>query len=215
MDIKKIQILGPFSTGTNLLAKILRENLKEKVNIHHEGHTIFWKHTMHRHVIINAIKKHKDALFICLYKPLNNWIYSMKKYSYDIRWSKKLKDKCSFQRVEYDNIVTLHNRFYNMYIEFINNVDRVIFMNYYDIINKKIVINYISNKLSKFKLNIKQNNNILTLLNKPSKDHGDGVGSSNEAIEKKKQCINEMNKLENKIIINKYFRKDIKDYFEK
>ena len=215
MDIKKIQILGPFSTGTNLLSQILINNLEQNVIIHPEGHTLFWKHTINRRFIINSIKSNKDTLYICLYKPLNNWIYSMKKYSYDIRWNKNLKDKCSFEGVEYENIINLYNRFYNMYTEFINNVDRVIFMNYYEIINKKIVVNYISNKLSKFKLNIKKNHNIMLILNKPSKDHGNGVGSSDGAIKKKKECISEMNKEKNKLIINKYFSQIIFNFYEK
>ena len=215
MDIKKIQILGPFSTGTNLLSQILRNNLEQNVKIHPEGHTLFWKHSPHDHVIINAIKKNKDTLFICLYKPLNNWICSMKKYSYNIKWDQKLKSKCSFKQIEYESIISLYNSYYNMYIKLINNNERVIYINYYDIINEKSVFNYISNKLLKFKLNIKKNNNISSLLNKPSKDHGNGVGSSNEAIEKKKKCTNEMNKLENRIIINKYFSQRIKNFYEK
>ena len=56
MDIKKIQILGPFSTGTNLLSQILINNLEQNVIIHPEGHTLFWKHTINRRFIINSIK---------------------------------------------------------------------------------------------------------------------------------------------------------------
>ena len=85
MNIKKIQILGPYNTGTNLLSQILRDNLRQNVNIHPEGHTLFWKHTNDKQFIINSIKSNKDTLFICLYKPLINWVCSMKKYSYDVK----------------------------------------------------------------------------------------------------------------------------------
>ena len=215
MNIKKIQILGPYNTGTNLLSQILWDNLRQNVNIHPECHTLFWKHTNDKQFIINSIKSNKDTLFICLYKPLINWVCSMKKYSYDVKWNKELKNKCNFKGVEYDSIINLYNRFYKMYKGLIDNNDRVISMNYYDIINKKLVVNYISNKLSKFKLNIKINNNIVLLLNKPSKDHGNGVRSSEDAIKKKEECVYEMNKEENKFIINKYYNQVIKNFYEK
>ena len=80
--ITKIQILGPFNTGTNLLAKILKKNINQDIKIHREGHTLFWKHTIDRSKIDEYIESNPDTLFICLYKPIQNWICSMKKASY-------------------------------------------------------------------------------------------------------------------------------------
>ncbi len=215
MDIKRIQILGPYNTGTNLLSQILRDNLKQNVNIHPEGHTLFWKHTIDRPFVINSIKSNKDTLFICTYKPIDNWICSMMKYNYDIRWNNELKDKCRFKGVEYENIIRLYNKFYNMYIGLINNFDNVISMSYYDIINKNTVVNYISNKLNKFGLNIKSENNIMSILDKPSKDHGNGVKSSNEAFRKKKDCHNKIyNNKENKLLIDSHLNHRINRFFE-
>ena len=37
MSVDKIQLLGPFNTGTNLLAQILRKNIKQNIKIHKEN----------------------------------------------------------------------------------------------------------------------------------------------------------------------------------
>ena len=43
--MNSIQLFGPFSTGTNLLANILKENVNS-IKIHIEGSTHIWKHTI-------------------------------------------------------------------------------------------------------------------------------------------------------------------------
>ena len=43
-----IQLFGPFSTGTNLLEKILKENVDSK--IHTEEHTHIWKHIIEKNL---------------------------------------------------------------------------------------------------------------------------------------------------------------------
>lgn len=87
--IKKIQILGPFNTGTNLISKILNDNLSEDIYIESEGHTLLFKHILNKKNIINTINSNQDTLFICIYKPIHNWICSIRKASYGISWSKK------------------------------------------------------------------------------------------------------------------------------
>ena len=57
MNIDRIQILGPFNSGTNLIAKILRRNLNKRVQLHHEGSTLCWKHTMGKKEIIRKINR--------------------------------------------------------------------------------------------------------------------------------------------------------------
>ena len=42
--MKKIQILGAFNSGTNLLAKILNNAANEKIYLSPCGSTYFWKH---------------------------------------------------------------------------------------------------------------------------------------------------------------------------
>lgn len=217
MNISKIQLLGPYNTGSNLLAKILKQNIKQDIQIDREGQTLFWKHTTNKSLIEKNINLNKDTLFICLYKPIHNWICSMQKSSYDIKWDKTLTGKCTITYLKkmYKNIILIYNEYYNMYIQLINAHKRVIFMNYYDIINKENVVKYITNKLFVYNLSIKNNHNIFSILDKPSKRHGKSVNSSNEAINKKNKCINKINNCEkNKLIINKHFNYKIKKFFE-
>lgn len=223
MKISKIQLLGPFNTGTNLLSKILKQNIKQDIKIHSEGHTLFWKHNINKSFIKEYIRLNPDTLFICIYKPLHNWICSMQKSSYNIKWNNTLTGKCIFThkkymkdtKLEYKNIIEIYNEYYNMYMELIQAHKRVIFMNYYDIIDKKNVVKYITNKLFVYNLSIKSNDNIFSILNKPSKSHGKSVKTSNEAINKKNQCYNKINNCEkNRLIIKKHLNNEIIDFFE-
>jgi len=219
MKINKIQLLGPFNSGTNLLAKILKQNIKQNIKINSVGHTLFWKHKINKLFIEEQIKLNKDTIFICVYKPLHNWICSMQKKPYDLKWDKTLTNKCIFEnrvlKKEYRNIILMYNEYYNMYIDLINNYKRVIFMNYYDIIDKEKSRKYINKKLYMFNLSIKRNNNILYILENPSKKHGKSVKSSNEALSKKEKCYNYINSCaENKLVIKEYFNYKIKKFFE-
>lgn len=210
MNISKIQILGPFNSGTNLISQILKQNIKQ-IRIHGEGHTLFWKHAINKSLIEKHIKLNKETLFICMYKPIHNWICSMRKSSYSVEWDKSLTGKCKFtvydykdlrhpRTLEYKNIIEIYNDYYNMYIELINSYKRVIFMNYYDIIDKNNVINYIKNKLFAYNLYIKNDHNIFCILDKPSKDHGRSVKSSQEAVNKRKTSYNSFSEEENELI---------------
>ena len=225
MNISKIQLLGPFNTGTNLLTNILKQNIKEDIKIHWEGHTLFWKHAINKSLIEKYIKSNTDTLFICIYKSLHNWISSMQKSSYNIKWDKTLTGKChfvkeihneiSYEEKYYKNIILIYNEYYNMYMQLINNHNRVIFMNYYDIIDKKNVVKYITNKLFVYNLSIKSDNNIFSILDKPSKNHGGSVNSVDEAINKKNKSYNNINNCEkNKLIIKEHFNYEIRDFFE-
>ena len=158
-------------------------------------------------------------MFICIYKPIYNWICSTKKAPYDIKWNKTLTGKCTFihknVHSEYKNIIEIYNQYYNMYIELINAHKRVIFMNYYDIIDKKNIVKYLTNKLFVYNLSIKSDHNIFSILDNPSKRHGKSVQSSDDAINKKDKCYNEIVNYENnKIIIKKYFNYGIEEFFE-
>ena len=125
MKITKIQLLSPFNTGSNLLGKILKKNIKEKVKINVQGHTLFWKHTISKLMIEEYIKSNTDTLFICLYKPIHNWICSMKKASYNIKWNNTLTEKCHFKKKRhngilytgenYNNIIEIYNKFWEKY----------------------------------------------------------------------------------------------------
>lgn len=45
-----IQLFGPFSTGTNLLASILIKNVNSNIKINNEGHTHVWKHVIEKNL---------------------------------------------------------------------------------------------------------------------------------------------------------------------
>ena len=102
-----------------------------------------------------------------------------------------------------------------MYIELINAHERVIFINYYDIIDKENVVKYITNKLSMYNLSIKSDHNVFSILDKPSKRNVACVKSSSEAINKRNKCYNDINNCENnKSAIKKHFNYEIRDFFE-
>mgnify|MGYP001181118613 CR=1 FL=1 len=147
----------------------------------------------------------------------------MQKSSYNIKWNKTLTGKCIFThkkfmkgiKLEFPNIIEIYNQYYNMYIELIQTYKRVIFMNYYDFIKKENVVKYITNKLFRYNLSIKSDNNIFSILSKPSKKHGKSVNSSNQALNKKNECFNKINNFEkNRLIIKKHFNYEIIDFFE-
>ena len=223
MNIRKIQILGPYCSGTNLVSKILQQNIKQDIQIHREGHTLFWKHKINKSFIEKYITSNTNTLFICIYKPIHNWVCSVQNFSYNIDWDKTLTGKCIFKKIkdknnidlEYKNIIELYNEYYNMYMELIHSHKRVIFLNYYDIIDKKNVVKYITNKLFVYNLSIKNNNNIFSILDKPAKKPEKSVKSSDEAINKKNESYNKINNCgKNRLIIKKHLNNEIIDFFE-
>jgi hypothetical protein len=87
-----------------------------------------WKHSINKSLIENSIKLNGDTLFICLYKPIHNWICSMQKAAYGIKWNNKLTGECNFKGQNYTNIIEIYNTYYNMYMELINTYERVILL---------------------------------------------------------------------------------------
>ena len=210
-NIKSIKILGPPNTGTNLITKILEGNFSNNLVMRsHHG-----KHHLIKSALINIIIENKDTLFIIMYKPLRNWICSMYKARYNMKFN-SMQSKCILKEKKFTNIVECHNHYYKMYMELINKYENVIFLNYYDIIQKEKTIDYLSNKLFKFNLYIKPDNNILSVLNRPAKGHGQSVKSAKEAIQKRKACIEKINNdRTNRSTIKKYQNPEIVPYFEK
>ena len=210
--IKYIQILGPYNSGTNLISKILNENLSN-VNINPLKKLeplIIWKHTIDKNKLFRAVQNNKNTLFICIYKPIFNWIHSIFKSSYEIKIeNKNIKSSCQFIDKKYNNLIEIYNEYYLNYIKLISNFDNVIYMNYYDFISKNSK-NYINSKLKKFKLKITKNN-IQNILNNPGKNHGISVKSAEEAL--KNREIN-YQKIKNKEYIIKYYNNNINKFFK-
>ena len=57
-----IQIVGAFNTGTNLVTRVLKNAFK--VQVHNEGHTLFWKHTCLRKHLVRRC--HQTSILVVL-----------------------------------------------------------------------------------------------------------------------------------------------------
>lgn len=212
-NIKNIQILGPYNSGSNLLSIILNNNINRvRINpIETNNSLLIWKHEIEESKLVQTIKSRKDTLFICIYKPLYNWIYSILNSPYEIRWNKNIKSNCSFLGIKYNNIIEIYNKYYKNYMKLIKNFDNVIFLKYYDFISKNS-IKYINDRLFNYNLKLNKINNINNILNKPGKNHGKSVSSANEAL--KNRNINS-EKIKDKDFIQTVYNNDITIFFNK
>ena len=110
----------------------------------------------------------------------------MKKHSYDIKWNNNITRPCTFKGMPYENIIAIYNTYYNNYKYLIAKYENVICINYYKLLDVDTVKHYINNKLKPFKLSLKPSDNIIAILNKPSKGHGSPVQNVKEALLLKK-----------------------------
>lgn len=226
--MKKIQILGPFNSGTNLITKILKKAVNESIALEAEGHTYFWKHNFIFNKIEKFIKKNPNILFICMYRDLFEWIISIQKKSYKLRSFKfngNIRDNkskyylkninldtfCELNGVNFKNPIALYNYYYKNYIILLKKYKNVICLSYSKIIKKETNFNYLTEKLDIFDLTL-NNNGFKLALNRPSKNHGKPVQNSEQALKKNenvikkfsKKNINLINKDKNKKVINYY-----------
>ena len=201
--MKEIHIFGPVNTGTNLIIKIINNCKcidKTTQQILHAGDQLkLWnnqtaiKHCTNINVIQNDINN-SDTLAIIMYKNVYNWIYSLKKKSYEIKFN-GLNKPVIFNKNIYKNAIQLYNYYYSTYINLINKNKNVIFLDYYKIIDKETCFNYINSKLEKYNLYLESNNKLIETLNKSSKDHGNPVKNSDEALK---------SYLSNKLLVKKF-----------
>ena len=187
----KVQILGPFNSGTNLILKILKQCLRDSIQL--EGDvadkdTVIWKHT-HIKLTPNFIRTHSSVIFIIMYRPIQTWIESVRKFQYDIQWSKGINDTCMFEDKKYNSIIHLHNSIYTKYRNILNQCDNVLFLNYYDVISTS-GFSYTKQKMAAKNLSLIHEELFYTTLNRPSKQHGNSVSNSNEANEKRHHVSN-------------------------
>jgi hypothetical protein len=201
--MKNIQIFGPFCSGTNLITKILKENVMETVNIHWEGHTHIWKHTIRLSHLEGCVKKQKDTLFICVHKPLYEWVASIQKKPYDIKWNKNIKYPCSLRNMKWNTIVHLYDNYYSNYKYLMENYKNVICVNYYKLLDNNSVKQYITNKIIPYSLTIKEKDNIYKILQRPAKRHGKSVKNAKEALLKKTILNNKLKNSTEKKIMDK------------
>ena len=213
--MNNIQIFGPFCTGTNLITKILKQNINEPLNIQWEGHTHIWKHTIKLSHLEKCVKIHKNTLFICMYRPLYEWVASIRKKHYDIKWDNHINHLCILRNIRWKTIIHLYNNYYSNYKYLIENYDNVICVNYYKLLDNATVKSYINNKLTPFPLTVKSADNINILLQQPAKKHGKSVKNAKEALLKKKLINNRLKNTNEKKFMDKVVNTPIIQYFTK
>jgi hypothetical protein len=232
--MKQIQILGPCNTGTNLGARLFKNNTINdkdallvgsewkvasspktlKVDTINESNTcVIDKHSIDKKKLTNVIGSRQDVLFVCMYRPLKNWILSVKKEKYRIAWDYKLTSRVGFRNQIYKNIVDLYNHYYENYIYLINKHTNIIYLEYNKIIIKEHLLDYLNQKIKKYSLTVKSEEHLLETLGRPAKKHGKSVRSYIEALEKyKEQCSY---KIDDEDEYYELLNKKIPEFFEK
>lgn len=151
MTIKKIIIIGPFNSGTNLIENLLINNCyhenKNLISVV-KNNTIYWKHTLNMKLLETICDE--NTLIIIMYKEIYNWIASAQISKYWFNFN-KINDKIQFnvdknasviekkfhQNCSFDNIIEVYNSYYNAYknlknqCNLINYIDQDI-INFYD-----------------------------------------------------------------------------------
>lgn len=189
--MKSVYVIGPFNTGTNLVHKLFEKsmcisNITREQLIISQPKEQFYKGLSNKHLtnikIINSYVQNSDTLIIIMYKNIFNWIYSLKKESYDIKF-KKIDDPINFCNKKYKNMVQLYNYYYSMYMFLIKQNKNVMYLDYEKIIDKTTCFDYVNSKLEKYNLSLLCKEEFIKALNKPSKNHGHPVNNSDEALD--------------------------------
>ena len=212
--MQAVQIYGPFCTGTNLIAKIIKANVENSNLGGNDGSVHLWKHTIDIESLKSTVIKNPKSIFICMYKPPYHWIESIKKTSYNIDLNKEnLMGSCKMNGKEYKNLIEMYNIYYLNYKNLIENYKNVICMNYYKLLDPDNIKKYINNKLKRFNLTLKKDDDIKKILNEPSKRHGNSVKNFSQALNKKKNLDEKLKQSDIKHLLDKEVDKSIHEFF--
>jgi len=186
--MKKVQVLGPFNSGTNLLIKMLVDNCidleKPDDKVFVCENMLMWKHTLRDYFIKRRAIENRDHVYIVIHKNIYNWLFSVAINPLDISIPKGLFGKAQMQNCDYDNLVHLHNRYYKMYKELLEEFpDQIVAIDYYKLIQKDGLINYLKPKLEKIRLKFLDEKRALSKLDNPSKNEN-SVQNSHQALNK-------------------------------
>jgi hypothetical protein len=207
---KRLHVIGPFNSGTNLMHNIIKNSecidLTTNTPVTIGGiHDPFGKHIMTIKTINNYLDNNNNLLII-MYKNVYNWIYSIKKECYDVKYS-KLFLPVELYGKKFPNMVELYNYYYINYMSLLNKYNNVVFLDYEKVIQKNDSYDYINNSLRKLNIFISSKSNFDIQLMTKAKSHGQSVKTADEAAQK-------FNKNQNmvKTFINKHnnLRKSIK-----
>jgi hypothetical protein len=184
---RRVHVIGPFNSGTNLMHNIIQKSacidLTTNTPVIIGGiHEPFGKHIM----TINTINKYldnKNNLLIIMYKNVYNWLYSIKKECYDVKYSKMFLPVELYGK-KFPNMVELYNYYYINYMSLLNKYDNVVFLDYEKVIQKNNSYEYINNTLSKINLFISSKPSFDVQLMTKAKSHGQSVKTADEAAQK-------------------------------
>jgi len=217
--MKKVQVLGPFNSGTNLLIKMLVNNC---IEIEKPGdkvvvceNILMWKHTLRHQFIRKRALESKNHVFIIVYKNIYNWLFSVAISPYDIQIPKGLFGKLKMMNLEYNNIVDLHNHYCSMHKKLLEEFpDQIVAIDYFKLIQKEGLIDYLKPKLEKIGLKLKDEKNVVEKLDRPCKFENT-VKNSNQALDKY-HLVQEMMKstIASHPDIAKCINFELMDYFE-
>jgi hypothetical protein len=219
--VNQIHIIGPFNTGTNLMFKIINNsecidtitNTIITTNDTSNVHNPFNKHILNMSVFENYLNN-PDNLLIIMYKNIYNWLYSIKKESYDITYT-KLYLPVELYGKQHTNMIELYNYYYVNYMSILERYKNVIFIDYRKIIDCSTSYDYINNKIKPFNLRLSSYDKFYKTLMTKAKDHGNPVSNSNEANEKylvNRKLVQSF--LECKPLFKKSIKNMLLNYFE-
>jgi hypothetical protein len=149
-----------------------------------------------------------------MYKNVNNWLYSIKKAPYYIKYT-KLYFPVELDNKKFPNMIELYNFYYINYMSLLEKYPNAIFLDYKMVIDKSTSYGYINNKLSKINLFINSKYKFHKTLMTPAKTHGTSVKN---AIEAKESYSGIHDIVKNFLLTKPKFKRSIKtvliDYYE-
>lgn len=217
--MKKLQVLGPFHSGTNLLLKMLIDNCEDldnpddnKVDI--SENLLSWKHTLRIWYIDGLLQEKKENVLVLIYKNMYNWMMSMALDPIDVKLEKGLSGKCKMLNLEFENIIQMYNRYYRMYKFFLEKHPRqVVVLHYYKMIQKDTGPSYIRSKLESIGVQLVSEEMILEKLGCASRR--ESVANSSEAVDKYSLVQQTMQKsMASYPRLKSFIEQDLIDYFE-
>jgi hypothetical protein len=200
-----LYIFGPFNSGTNILQNLFKEFLQER------SHQDVWKHSLDFKKL-SLVCQNQDNKIICMYKSIYNWIYSIKKASYDIEF--KSEYNIELHGIPFNNIIELYNSYYNTYKLLLNKYNNIIFIDYYKLIDRN-GYQYLEQKLLKLKIKIPNLALFNKIMNCPSKNHGNCISNNLEALRiKNLNYITIKNEIEQNKYLYQSLNTELYNYFE-
>jgi len=181
-----LEVVGPFSSGTNLVRRLLVNDVPDVQNFSFR----IWKHSVYEENFLHLLNTHPDVQVVVCVRDVFSWIQSMLKCSYEFRWNKKLESLIYLQfetsqkidspvhseDMKWDNIVACHNYYYSMYQRVSEAFpNRVRFIRYMDIIDEEKAAQICSH------LTLEK---VREILGRPAKGHGNPVQNNHEALAK-------------------------------